>query len=197
MNTLRFIFTFKGVVRNIRRNLSDEIDHNGIIGTLSWVSQSIADWTVPNVRHPKPVDVALNYYGQDAPNYLGSLNHGHSRKPAVPAKRRKPYAGISTTLRPRNSANTHRKTIKVPRRPKPTSKRKTMLNKIKNSPSSYPLSYEKLFNKKASQKYDTIMPSESYSFPSSRREPSNYLKKKQKAPTITEYLLGKINNVFG
>lgn len=50
------------MVRTFRRNLSDEVESNGAANTLNWVSQSIADWTVPDVRHPAPIDVALGTY---------------------------------------------------------------------------------------------------------------------------------------
>ena len=77
--TASALFIFIGAADNIRRNIVDEVNHHGIIDTLSWVSQSVADWTVPDVRHPKPVDVALNYYGQLTPNHVvGNKNYGHS-----------------------------------------------------------------------------------------------------------------------
>ena len=67
--------SYFSAIRTLRRNLSDEVRRNGFPGTLSWVSQSLADWSVGgprgrgNVKHPRPIDVALgNYY-----------NRGHTR----------------------------------------------------------------------------------------------------------------------
>jgi len=42
--------------------LEDEFQHNGILGTLGWVWDSITHWKAPKVKHPKPLDVALNNY---------------------------------------------------------------------------------------------------------------------------------------
>lgn len=53
----------RSVARNVRRNFVEEVGHNGVWDTVSWVWQSIVNWKVPTVKHPQPVDVALNYYG--------------------------------------------------------------------------------------------------------------------------------------
>ena len=83
------IFIFIGAADNIRRNIVDEVNHHGIIDTLSWVSQSVADWTVPDVRHPKPVDVALNDYGQRTHNHVvGNKNYGHSSKHSIRTRKK-------------------------------------------------------------------------------------------------------------
>jgi hypothetical protein len=42
--------------------LNDEIEHNGIGGTINWVWKSIGQLTGRKVKHPKPLDVALNNY---------------------------------------------------------------------------------------------------------------------------------------
>jgi hypothetical protein len=56
------INNFPAVARNVRRNLEDEIEHNGVISTLGWVWDSISHFRLPKVKHPKPLDVALNNY---------------------------------------------------------------------------------------------------------------------------------------
>ena len=61
-------------LRNLRRNLSEEIYHTGWTRTLSW----IFNWKVPQVAHPSPVDVALNNYSHYATKIRS--NHHHRRK---------------------------------------------------------------------------------------------------------------------
>ena len=61
-------------LRNLRRNLSEEIYHSGWTRTLSW----IFNWKVPKVAHPSPVDVALNNYSHYATKIRS--NHHHRRK---------------------------------------------------------------------------------------------------------------------
>jgi len=48
----------QAVARNVRRNMSEEVHHSGLLSTLSW----IFNWRVPKVKHPQPWDVALNNY---------------------------------------------------------------------------------------------------------------------------------------
>ena len=57
---LQIIFSlfFSALARNVRRNMSEEVHHSGLLSTLSW----IFNWRVPKVSHPKPWDVALNNY---------------------------------------------------------------------------------------------------------------------------------------
>ena len=50
------------VARNVRRNLSAEVDQSGLLSTLSW----IFNWRVPQIKHPHPMDVALNNYANYA-----------------------------------------------------------------------------------------------------------------------------------
>ena len=144
---------------------------------------------MPKVRHPKPVDIALNYYG---PNHVGKINHGHSSKPILNSL-------FSKHVRTRNINNSVKNKITRSRRPPLTAKRKSMLNKRKNNPSSY--NHNSLFHKKTMQQHEVIMPSHSYSFPSSRQDLSTAPSKIDSEPTIAEFVLGKIHNlgkkVFG
>ena len=50
------------MARNVRRNLSAEVDQSGLLSTLSW----IFNWRVPQIKHPHPMDVALNNYASYA-----------------------------------------------------------------------------------------------------------------------------------
>ena len=59
---LQDCWLFSDVARNVRRNLSEEVDHSGLLSTLSW----IFNWRVPPVKHPHPMDVALNNYAHYA-----------------------------------------------------------------------------------------------------------------------------------
>ena len=46
-----------------------EMDQSGILSTLSW----IFNWSVPKVKHPRPMDVAMN-------NYASYIRRGHLNK---------------------------------------------------------------------------------------------------------------------
>ena len=173
---------FSGAANNIRRNIADEVNHHGIIDTLSWVSQSIADWTVPQVRHPKPVDIALNYYGHKKPHHVGNINYGHSSKHSI-RTRKKNNNKKSIRTKPRRS-----------RRPPPTTKRRPWKQHKRRKNNLLPSnSYQNLFNKKTIDKNEeeTVMSSHSYSFPSSRQDFSTVASKIDAEPTIAEFLLGK------
>ena len=189
------IFIFIGAADNIRRNIVDEVNHHGIIDTLSWVSQSVADWTVPDVRHPKPVDVALNYYGQLTPNHVvGNKNYGHSSNHVKTSygnrKRQTKY----------KSRNSIKNKLTRSRRPPLTAKRKPMPNKRRKNPSSY--SFDSPLHKKTTNQNKVInMPSHSYSFPLSRQDLSTAPSKIKAEPTIGEFVLGNLHKlgkkVFG
>ena len=171
----------------------DEVNHHGIIDTLSWVSQSIADWTVPQVRHPKPVDIALNYYGHDASKHVGNINYGHSSKRVT-----NPYVDRNVRTRHKSSSIKNKSTRS--RRPPVTAKRKPWKqHKRKKNIPSY--NRHNLFNKKIINTHEAIMPSNSFSFPSSRTDLSTAPSKIEADPTIAEFLLGKIHKfgkkVFG
>ena len=189
------MFIFIGAADNIRRNIVDEVNHHGIIDTLSWVSQSVADWTVPDVRHPKPVDVALNYYGQLTPNHVvGNKNYGHSsnhvKKSYGNRKRQTKY----------KSRNSIKNKLTRSQRPPLTAKRKPIIsNKRRKNPSSY--SFDHVLYKKTINQNEVVMPSHLYSFPSSRHDLSTGQSKITDEPTIAEYVLGNIHKlgqkVFG
>ena len=74
---------FSAFARNVRRNLSDEIQHNGVAGTISWVINSIRHFTGSNVKHPKPLDVALNNY------HAYSGHSGYSVRPSEAKQRQR------------------------------------------------------------------------------------------------------------
>ena len=191
-----------GVVQNIRRNLSDEVDSNGIIDTLSWVSQSLADWTVPQVHHPRPEDVALNYYSQAYHNYdnVGSFIHGHSSsKYSSNNINNIKYLAGSKTLKPRYTSSDRRKTIQRPHRPPLTAKRKSMPKERRRKPFLPSYQFDDKFFQKKTLFQPSIMPSQSYSFPTSRQDPSmkSLSEKHNSEQTIVEYVMGKVHNVFG
>ena len=172
-----------GAANNIRRNIADEVNQHGIIDTLSWVSQSIADWTVPQVRHPKPVDIALNYYGHKRPKHVGNVNYGHSSKHNL-RTRKKSNSNKYSRTKPTRS---RRPNLTTKRRPWKQHKRK----KDYVLPPGY--SYQNLFNKKTinNEKDEVVMPSKSYSFPLSRQDPSIAASKTDVESTVAEFLLGK------
>ena len=77
-----FLF-FSAFARNVRRNLSDEIQHNGVTGTISWIVNSIRNFTGSKVKHPKPLDVALNNY------HAYSGHTGYSVRPSEAKQRQR------------------------------------------------------------------------------------------------------------
>ena len=181
------VFARKGLASNIRRNLADEVNRHGIIDTLSWVSQSIADWTVPKVHHPKPVDIALNYYAHSKPpHHIENIKYGHSSKLELNSL-------FNKHVRTKIGSDSVKSKLTRSRRPPLTAKRKTMPNKRKKVSSSY--NYDNLFRKKTMQKHEVIMPSHKYSFPSSRQDLSTAPSKIDVGPTIAEYVLGKIHKL--
>ena len=189
------IFIFIGAADNIRRNIVDEVNHHGIIDTLSWVSQSVADWTVPDVRHPKPVDVALNYYGQLTPNHVvGNKNYGHSSNHV-----KKSYGNRKRQTKYKSRDSIKNKLTRS-QRPPLTAKRKPIIsNKRRKNPSSY--SFDHVLYKKTINQNEVVMPSHLYNFPSSRHDLSTGQSKIKDEPTIAEYVLGNIHKlgqkVFG
>ena len=148
---------------------------------------------MPQVRHPKPVDIALNYYGHKRPKHVGNVNYGHSSKHNLRTRKKSKTNKYSRTKPTRS----RRPNLTTKRRPWKQHKRK----KDYVLPPGY--SYQNLFNKKTinNEKDEVVMPSKSYSFPLSRQDPSIAASKTDAESTVAEFLLGKyiggkINN-FG
>ncbi len=92
---VKFSLAILAVARNVRRNLNDEMEHSGLLSTLSW----IFNWKVPKVSHPRPMDVALNNYA----HYTSGAHRKHFRKSSVSARNRKPWQNQ------RNKSNSQQK----------------------------------------------------------------------------------------
>lgn len=74
------------MARNVRRNLAEEVDHSGLLSTLSW----IFNWRVPKISHPKPLDVALNTYSNYKTRpYLNRRRKNHYKNEKWSRRKRK------------------------------------------------------------------------------------------------------------
>ena len=147
------------------------------------------------MRHPKPVDIALNYYGHQRPKHVGSINYGHSSKHTINS-----FVDRNIQKKRQKSHHSIKNKLTRSRRPPLTAKRKPMPNKRRKNPSSY--SFDSLLHKKTTNQNKVInMPSHSYSFPLSRQDLSTAPSKIKAEPTIGEFVLGNLHKlgkkVFG
>ena len=139
---------------------------------------------MPQVRHPKPVDIALNYYGHKKPNHVGNLNYGHSSKHKLKTRKKS------------SSKNAIRSKPTRSRRPALTTKRRPWKQHKRKKDYILPPGYSyqnNFFNKKTiNNNEEVVMPSNSFSFPSSRQDLSAIkASKTDSESTVAEFLLGK------